>query len=67
MAYKPWEVQENLWKEKCNRGDKQSKAFLARQIAEHTGKSVADALRDLKLAEQSGMLHTDEDGMVEIE
>ena len=66
MAYKPWEVQENLWKEKCKWGSSQNKIFLARNMAERTGKSVLDTLRDLELAEQSGMLHTNDDGSVDI-
>ena len=66
MAYKPWEVQENLWKEKCSWGNSQNKIFLARNMAERTGKSVLDTLRDLELAEQSGMLHTNDDGSVDI-
>ena len=66
MAYKPWEVQENLWKEKCSWGNSQNKYFLARNMAKRTGKSVLDTLRDLELAEKSGMLHTREDGSVEI-
>lgn len=47
MAYKPWEVQENLWKEKCSWGYSQNKFFLTRNMAERTGKSVLDTLRDL--------------------
>ena len=66
MAYKPWEVQENLWKEKCSWGNSQNKIFLARNMAERTGKSVLDTLRDLELAEKSGMLHTNDDGLVDI-
>ena len=66
MAYKPWEVQENLWKEKCSWGNSQNKIFLARNMAERTGKSVLDTLRDLELAEQSGMIHTNDDGSVDI-
>lgn len=66
MAYKPWEVQENLWKEKCSWGNSQNKIFLARNMAERTSKSVLDTLRDLELAEQSGMLHTNDDGSVDI-
>lgn len=66
MAYKPWEVQENLWKEKCNWGNRQNKVFLARNMAKRTGKSVIETLRDLDLAEQSGMLLTQKDGSVEI-
>ena len=66
MAYKPWEVQENLWKEKCSWGNSQNKFFLARNMAERTGKSVLDTLRDLELAEQSGMLQTNDDGSVDI-
>ena len=66
MAYKPWEVQEILWKEKCSWGNSQNKIFLAHNMAKRTGKSVLDTLYDLKLAEQSGMLHTNEDGSVDI-
>ena len=66
MAYKPWEVQENLWKEKCSWGNNQNKYFLAHNMAQRTGKSVIETLRDLDLAEQSGMLQTSEDGSVEI-
>lgn len=66
MAYKPWEVQENLWKEKCSWGNSQNKIFLAHNMAQRTGKSVLDTLRDLDLAEQSGMIHTNDDGSVEI-
>lgn len=66
MAYKPWEVQENLWKEKCKWGNCQNKVFLARNMSQRTGKSFLDTLRDLYLAEKSGMIHTNEDGSVEI-
>ena len=66
MAYKPWEVQENLWKEKCKWGSSQNKAFLVGRMAQRTGKSIVDTLRDLELAEQSGMLRTRADGSVEI-
>ena len=66
MAYKPWEVQENLWKEKCNWGNHQNKAFLVDHMAKRTGKSIIETLRDLDLAEQSGMLQTSDDGSVEI-
>lgn len=66
MAYKPWEVQENLWKEKCSWGSSQNKIFLARNMAKRTGKSVMDTLRDLELAERSGMIQTKADGSVEI-
>ncbi len=66
MAYKPWEVQENLWKEKCEWGKTQDKAFLVDHLSQRTGKSWLDTLQDLELAEQSGMLHTNEDGSVEI-
>ena len=66
MAYKPWEVQENLWKEKCSWGKHQNKALLVDHMAQRTGKSIIETLRDLELAEQSGMLHTREDGSVEI-
>ena len=67
MAYKPWEVQENLWKEKCKWGNCQNKAFLVGRMAQRTGKSIMETLRDLDLAERSGMLHTKPDGTVEIE
>ena len=66
MAYKPWEVQEDLWKEKCSWGDRQNKAFLVDHLSKRTGKSIVDTLRDLDLAEQSGMIHTNSDGSVEI-
>ena len=66
MTYKPWEVQENLWKEKCEWGRSQNKAFLVDHMARRTGKSIFDTLRDLDFAEQSGMLHTNDDGSVEI-
>ena len=66
MAYKPWEVQENLWKEKCKWGNSQNKAFLVDHMARRTGKSIFETLRDLDLAEQSGMLCTKDDGSVEI-
>lgn len=66
MAYKPWEVQENLWKEKCNWGKHQNKAFLVDRMAKRMGKSIVDTLRDLELAEQSGMLYTNVDGSIEI-
>ena len=66
MAYKPWEVQENLWREKCEWGKSQNKAFLVDHMARRTGKSVIETLRDLDLAEQSGMLRTNKDGSVEI-
>lgn len=66
MAYKPWEVQENLWKEKCSWGNRQNKAFLVDHMARRTGKSIMETLRDLDLAEQSGMLRTNADGSVEI-
>ena len=51
MAYKPWEVQEDLWKEKCKWGDNQDKAFLVHHMAQRTGKSIVETLRDLELAE----------------
>jgi hypothetical protein len=66
MAYKPWEVQENLWKEKCEWGTQQNKAFLVDHLSKRTGKSWLDTLRDLDFAEQSGMLNTNDDGSVEI-
>ena len=66
MAYKPSEVQENLWKEKCKWGNSQNKVFLARNMAQRTGKSVVETLRDIDLAEKSGMIHTKADGSVEI-
>ena len=66
MSYKPWEVQENLWKEKCKWGDHQDRAFLVNHLSERTGKSILDTLQDLELAEQSGMLHTNDDGSVGI-
>lgn len=66
MAYKPWEVQENLWKEKCRWGSSQNKAFLVGRMALRTGKSVVETLRELELAEKAGMLRTKVDGSVEI-
>ena len=66
MAYKPWEVQENLWKEKCKWGNNQNKALLVSRLSQRTGKSIIETLRELELAEQSGMLHTKADGTVEI-
>ncbi|MBR1464119.1 MAG: hypothetical protein IJ604_12215 [Prevotella sp.] len=66
MAYKPWEVQENLWKEKCSWGKSQNKAFLVNHMAQRSGKSIVETLRDLELAERSGMLRTNDDGSVEI-
>ena len=66
MAYKPWEVQEDLWKEKCKWGNSQDKSFLVHHMAQRTGKSIIETLRDLELAEQSGMLHSKDDGSVEI-
>jgi hypothetical protein len=66
MAYKPWEVQEKLWKEKCKWGGTQNKAFLVDRMAKSTGKSVVETLRDLDLAEKSGMVRTNPDGSVEI-
>jgi hypothetical protein len=66
MAYKPWEIQENLWKEKCKWGKSQNKVFLVDHLSQRIGKSWLDILRDLELAEQSGMLHTKVDGSVEI-
>lgn len=66
MAYKPWEVQENLWREKCECGKSQNKAFLVDHMARRTGKSILETLLDLDFAEQSGMLRTKDDGSVEI-
>ena len=66
MAYKPWEVQENLWKEKCKWGKCQNKAFLVGRMAQRTGKSIVETLRELELAEKSGMIRTKADGSVEI-
>ena len=66
MDYKPWEVQENLWKEKCSWGNRQNKAFLVDHLSRRTGKSITETLFDLKMAEQSGMLRTNKDGSVEI-
>lgn len=66
MAYKPWEVQENLWKEKCEWGNSQNKALLVSRMSQRSGKSIIETLRDLELAEQSGMLSTKADGSVEI-
>ena len=64
MAYKPWEVQEHLWKEKCKWGSTQNKAFLANHMSQRTGKSIAETLRELELAEHSGLLRTKADGSV---
>jgi len=47
MSYKPWEVQENLWKEKCSWGNSQNKAFLVNHMAQRTGKSIAETLYEL--------------------
>lgn len=66
MQYKPWEVQEDLWKEKLSWGDHQDKDFLVYHMSERTGKSILDTLQDLELAEQSGMLHSNDDGTVDI-
>ena len=66
MAYKPWEVQENLWKEKCEWGNSQNKALFVSRMSQRSGKSIIETLRDLELAEQSGMLRTKADGSVEI-
>ena len=66
MAYKPREVQENLWKEKCEWGNSQNKALLVSRMSQRSGKSIIETLRDLELAEQSGMLRTKADGSVEI-
>ena len=66
MAYKPWEVQENLWKEKCEWGNSQNKALLVSRMSQRSGKSIIETLRDLELAEQSGMLRTKADVSVEI-
>ncbi len=66
MGYKPWKVQENLWREKCKWGNRQNKTLLVRRMFQRTGKSIFETLRDLKLAEQSGLLHTNTDGSVEI-
>ena len=66
MAYKPWEVQENLWKQKCEWGNSQNKALLVSRMSQRSGKSIIETLRDLELAEQSGMLRTKADGSVEI-
>ena len=66
MAYKPWEVQEDLWKEKCEWGNCQDKAFLVHNMARRTVKSIVETLRDLELAEQSGLLQTNNDGSIEI-
>lgn len=66
MAYKPWEVQDALWREKCKWGKTQNKTFLVDNLSRRTGKSWLDTLRDLDLAEKSGLLHTNEDGSVEI-
>jgi hypothetical protein len=66
MDYKPWEVQEDLWKEKCSWGNNQDKDFLVYHLSERTGKSISETLFDLEMAEQSGMLRTNEDSTVEI-
>ena len=66
MAYKPWEVQDALWRESCKWGKRQNKVFLANNVARRTGNSIMETLRDLALAERSGMVHTNEDGSVEI-
>ena len=66
MEYKPWEIQEALWREKCKWGACQDKAFLVDRISKRTGKPVIETLRELELAEQSRMLRTNADGSVEI-
>lgn len=66
MAYKPWEVKDALWRESCKWGKRQNKNFLVDNMARRTGKSVMETLRDLDFAERSGMLHTNDDGSVEI-
>ena len=66
MAYKPWEVKDALWRESCEWGKRQNKALLVEHMARRTGKSIMETLRDLALAERSGMVHTNEDGSVEI-
>ena len=66
MAYEPWKVQEDLWKEKCKWGNHQNKAFLVDHLSRRTGKSILDTLWDIERAEQSGLLHTNEDGSVDI-
>ena len=66
MAYKPWEVKDALWRESCEWGKRQNKALLVEHMARRTGKSVMETLRDLDFAERSGMLHTNDDGSVEI-
>jgi hypothetical protein len=66
MAYKPWEVKDALWRESCEWGNRQNKKFLVDNLSRRTGKSIMETLRDLDFAERSGMLHTNEDGSVEI-
>ena len=66
MAYNPWEVQENLWKESCSWGSHQDKAFLVDNLSKRTRKSILETLQDLEFAEQSGLLHTNADGTVDI-
>ncbi len=66
MAYKPWEDQENLWKEKCEWGNNQNKALLVSRMSQRTGKSIIETLRELEITEQSSMLRTKADGSVEI-
>lgn len=66
MGYKPWEVQKELWKQKCKWGNSQSKSTLTGRISQQTGKSTFDTLRDLRLAEKSGMLKNKGDGSAEI-
>ena len=66
MAYKPWEVQENLWKESCIWGKHQNKAFLVDHLSKRNGKSILETLQDLKFAERSGLLRTNADGTVDI-
>ena len=44
----------------------ENKLFLVNNMAQRTGKSILETLRDIDFAEQSGMLHTKADGSVEI-
>lgn len=66
MAYKPWEIQEALWRESCKWGKNQNRTLLVNNLARRTGKSILETIKDLDLAERSGMLCTKPDGTVEI-
>ena len=44
----------------------QQRHSIGEEEADRSGRSIIDTLRDLELAEQSGMLRTKDDGSVEI-